>query len=610
MMARHLGFWILIFTSLASTLPCQAQRTVRWQVNIQDTLQARWLPFAHHLPKPAVHLPNQLRYTADSTQLMKALFNLRLSGYWLASFDTMMGTNADTLPQKQLYIGPHFAQLELQKPTVPAAAQMWIRRAFPRPTTEGAYIFSPKTFALAQSQLLDLAQNNGYPFAQVWLDSIQMVPSHRATGLSARLQLRTGPLVRFAPLSLQGSARVPLRYLSAYLGIRAGDLYRQQPILKIRERLRELPFVQAVADPTVAFMAQDATVRLYVEKRKTGQFDFLIGLLPRPNATNGQLLVTGALHAAFQNAFQRGEQITLSFDRLRPSTQNLQVRAALPYLLGWPLGVSGQLTVFRSDTTWLDVQSEASVQYLLVGGSQFQFFWQNRTLSLQNIDTVALLRENRLPAQLDMRQQAAGAAFMWQQLDYRFNPRRGALLALRSSVGSSQVRRNAQIEALSGFAARYDSLTTRATRIQVEAQVAGYVPFARRATLKLAATARGILSAKPLFFNEQWRVGGAKLLRGFDEESLFATRFVVATIEGRLLLSQNAYLAAFSDYGYVESHTHQAQTTLRPWSVGAGMTVETQSGLFALQLAVGRRDVGIGFDWRAPKFHVGYVSLF
>ena len=109
--------------------------------------------------------------------------------------------------------------------------------------------------------------------------------------------------------------------------------------------------------------------------------------------------------------------------------------------------------------------------------------------------------------------------------------------------------------------------------------------------------------------NEQTRLGGQKTLRGYDEESVFATRWLVGTLEYRLLIGPNSYLAAFGDYGYVENLTNRARQFLHPLGLGAGMSFETKAGVFGLFAAVGRPPGG-AFDLRAAKFHLGYLSLF
>jgi hemolysin activation/secretion protein len=156
----------------------------------------------------------------------------------------------------------------------------------------------------------------------------------------------------------------------------------------------------------------------------------------------------------------------------------------------------------------------------------------------------------------------------------------------------------------------YDSITERAARYRLECRNEWYVPVLVRSTIKFSFRAGGIFSNKTIFNNENFRLGGNKLLRGFDEESLFMTRFVVTTAEYRLLLGQNSFLSAFADYGYMENISGQNRLYLRPLGMGAGLNFETKAGIFGISAAVGRRDVGQTLDIRATKFHLGYVSLF
>ncbi len=257
------------------------------------------------------------------------------------------------------------------------------------------------------------------------------------------------------------------------------------------------------------------------------------------------------------------------------------------------------------------------MQYFFEGSDFVSFFWENKSSSLQKIDTLDILANRRLPAVLDLRQNGFGLETGLTRLDYRFNPRRGWALSLRGVAGFNTVQRNPTIEALRdpadpdfSFAVLYDSVAGRVARFRLDGQAALYLPLAARTTVKLGLRGGGIFSEKPVFANEQYRLGGNKLLRGFDEESLFATRFVVATAEIRLLLAKNSFLAAFTVYGYLENLTNRNRLFLRPWGLGAGLNFETSLGIFGINVAFGRRDTGQSIDWRAAKFHLGYVSLF
>lgn len=551
----------------------------------------------------------------DSAALFAAgkslLGHLQKNAYLTASFDSLQKAD-DSSYVARLYLGPPLRWVQLRPaPDIPGR---WLDAGGFREKLFDGRPLRHDALLRVQQQILEQAENNGYPFAAVRLDSIQIQADG---GVSAVLQVRPGPFITFKQVRNRGNVRLPGAYLPRYLGLQTGAPYSRARIMRIRERLNTLLFVEPAASPTVTFAGSEATVNLFLQKKRASRFDFIIGLLPQPNSTDGRLLFTGSLSAAFLNALSLGERFSIELERLKPETQKLDVQAGVPYLLGLPFGVEGRLNIFRRDSTWVDAQSNLGVQYLLEGGNYLSFFWENRSSSLQKVDTAQILQSRRLPAALDMRQNGFGLETALNALDYRFNPRRGWSLTLRGVAGFNTVLRNNQIEALRDpqdslfrFSSLYDSVAGRAARYRLETQAQYFIPLFARSTLKLGARGGGIFSEKPVYANEQYRLGGNKLQRGFNEESLFATRFAVFTAEFRLLIGQNSFLAAFTDYGYIENRTDRTRVFQRPWGLGAGLNFETQAGIFGISLAVGRPDAGQPFDWRAPKFHLGYVSLF
>lgn len=466
-----------------------------------------------------------------------------------------------------------------------------------------------------EEDILKQAENTGYPFARVWLDSIRVQPDG---GVEALLQIDRGRFFTFRQIKIVGDVKLPSAYLPNYLGLKAGNPYNRSQVLRIRDQLRTLLFLESTGNPTVTFAGNgEATVNLFLQKKKNSRFDFVVGLLPRSDATDGKLLLTGTLSAAFQNALNLGERFSVEFERLKPETQKLDVQAGLPYLLGTPFGLEGRLNIFRRDSTWVDAQSDLGISYLFTGGDYVKLVWENKSSALQKVDTLSVIQNRRLPPNLDYRQNGYGFEAGFTRLDYRFNPRRGWAVLLRTLAGFNTVKRNNQIENLQDptdpafdFAGLYDTVAVRQTRYRLEGRTEAYLPLFQRTTLKMAVRGGGIFSKKPVYNNEQYRLGGNKLLRGFDEESLFATRYVVATAEIRLLIGLNSYLAAFADYGYLENVTNTTQAYLHPLGMGAGMTFETQAGIFGINIAAGKRDKAESVDFRALKFHIGYVSLF
>ncbi|MBK8192003.1 MAG: hypothetical protein IPK76_01825 [Lewinellaceae bacterium] len=149
-------------------------------------------------------------------------------------------------------------------------------------------------------------------------------------------------------MKINGDVKLPPAFLPNYLGLKSGGAYSRALVLRIREQLRSLLFVESTGNPTVTFSDTEATVNLFLQKKRASRFDFIIGLLPRPDATDGKLLLTGSLSAAFLNALSLGERFAVEFERLRPETQKLDVQMGIPYVFGTPFGGGGRLHIFAA----------------------------------------------------------------------------------------------------------------------------------------------------------------------------------------------------------------------------------------------------------------------
>ena len=528
--------------------------------------------------------------------------------YLTASIDTFTQTGRTTTAH--LYLGPAMYWVRLLA-SQDKANEAWLLASGFREKLYQNKPFYYKKLLQLQRQLLEQAENNGFPFAKIQLEQIQIDSSG---GISAQLTILRNQFITYKDLNIVGDLKLPGPYLRNFLGIQKGSPYNRAQILRLRDQLRTLSFVEQTGNPSINFTGKEATINLFLNKKRASRFDFIIGILPQ---SDGRPLLTGTLSAAFQNALNLGERMSVEFERLRPETQRLEVSAGLPYLFGTAFGVDGQLRIYRRDSSWVDAQGDLGIQYFLPGGDYLRFFWENKSSGLQKVDTLTIQQTKQLPANLDLRQNGFGIEAVLNRLDYRFNPRKGWAISIKGVAGYNNVLRNNQIEAIKSseipafnYGSLYDSLAGKVTRYRGELQVDYFLPFFKRSTLKLGMRAGGLFSNKPIFTNEQYRLGGNKRLRGFNEESLFATRFAILTAEARLLLGLNAYFSAFADYAYIENVSYRTRLFSRPLGLGVGMNFETKAGIFGISIAVGRLDVGQGVDFRSTKFHLGYVSLF
>ncbi len=120
----------------------------------------------------------------------------------------------------------------------------------------------------------------------------------------------------------------------------------------------------------------------------------------------------------------------------------------------------------------------------------------------------------------------------------------------------------------------------------------------------------GVLQSPQTFQNELFRIGGYQLLRGFDEESIYANQYAVFTGEYRYLVGMNSYFFGFSDVGFTKTKYNAVSFSNSFISGGIGIELETKFGLLNLSYAIGKRN-DVKFDIRnSSKIHFGYINYF
>lgn len=194
-------------------------------------------------------------------------------------------------------------------------------------------------------------------------------------------------------------------------------------------------------------------------------------------------------------------------------------------------------------------------------------------------------------------------------------PTKGLRLMVKGGVGVKTIEKNNTITELQDprnpelkLDHLYDSLQLKARHIEAEVRFDKFWPLSRRSTIRSAVDAGGIFSEN-LFRNELFRIGGTQLLRGFDERSIRASLYSVATLEYRFLLTERAYFYGFFNGAYVEDASMEEYYNDFPYGFGAGLTFDSQAGMFTVSYALGSQQ-GNPIDLRAAKIHFGYVNYF
>ncbi|HLO82797.1 MAG TPA: BamA/TamA family outer membrane protein [Chitinophagaceae bacterium] len=463
-----------------------------------------------------------------------------------------------------------------------------------------------------QEKALVYMENHGYPFASFRIDSLVIEDDV----VSGQWFIEKGPHYKIDSITVTGTARISNFYLQQYLEIPKGSYYRKDKLDAISRRLMELPFLKETKPWDMTLLGTGSTLNLYLDSKRSSQINALVGLLPSNPQLGGKLLITGEANLNLKNALGGGETIGANWQQLQVKSPRLNLLFQQPYIFKSRFGFDFNFDLFKKDSSFLNINLLIGLQYLVSQRQQGRLFFQSFKTNLITVDTNQIKATKTLPEFLDVSTNNLGVDYQFNNTDYRLNPRKGNELYLLFSGGLRTIRKNNTITSLTtdasgkpyDFASLYDTLSMKTYLLKIRLNGAHYFRTGRQSTLRTAVNA-GMVQTENAFKNEVFQIGGYKLLRGFDEESIYATQYAVGTLEYRYLIGINAYLFAFTDLGWARNNTFTELNSHVYFGSGFGIALETKAGILNLSYAVGKRDDG-QFNLRQSKIHFGFVSIF
>jgi hypothetical protein len=460
------------------------------------------------------------------------------------------------------------------------------------------------------NKLLQYLNDNGYPFANIEINKIES----RIDEIVAKLIVNKGKLIIFDSISYPSTININKKFIHKYLGIQQGKPYSHSLILNTQKKLKELPFIRVDTFPTVTFIEDKAIVNLPVSKKGASSFDFILGFIPKKTPLGQQWDINGDITAELINKLGQGEVFSFKGRQYGENDKQINLSLNYPYILGTLFGFDGQFELFQNRNLSTDAVGNIGLLYQYTGTNSIKFSWNSKTSRLSNIDTNAIKNTNKLPLNLDYNFNALSFGFNYKNLDYRFNPRQGFNGVINVNVGARQIKENFQITSLKttsrDFKTAYDTLKSSKYQFSLMSSLEYFFPISNWSTFRLANNTGLRISQGLLLENENIRIGGNRLLRGFDELSILTDKYSIFTSEFRIILEKNSYITLpFIEYSFVNLNRGGNKNMKNGFALGAGLNFSTQAGIFNFVIATSNNfEKGLKFD--ESKIHFGYINLF
>lgn len=430
---------------------------------------------------------------------------------------------------------------------------------------------------------LTYCNNNGHPFAFIKLDQTKI---HNQS-ISLDLNLTLGPLVTIDSIILNPEIIDQKKTIQQIINIKNGDVFNQNLINEISTRIKETPYMMEINTPEYEFINNKVSLFINAKNRPANFINGILGVQPQ---NDGSIDITGDANVKFINGLKKGETISLKWRKMYAQSQSLNSIIELPYLLNSSFGFFNNLDMLKKDSTFFNISNKIGSTYSFTEKSKLGLYYLFSrsnlltTLNDINFNSTAI--------------NSFGIVYKLDKLDYKFNPRKGFF-----SSGDLQF-------GFKNISSASDTLIEKnnSSNYQFDLTLASYIPIRNKSTIKLACNFGSIINPI-LYENELYRIGGLNLLRGFDEESLWASSYLIGSIEYRLILEQNSNLFVFFDGGWIEKKlTHEYINDI-PYGFGAGINFETKPGIFSISYALGSQQNN-PILFKTAKIHFGFVNFF
>ena len=481
---------------------------------------------------------------------------------------------SDTTVTATYYLGKKYTLLKIDYSNTPLTQD---QIALVSKNTKENYFSIPlRESERVLEKLNKIQTKNGYTFDKLKLTNLTIQDTVvRATLNTSKTSKRI-----IDSIALKGYEKFPKSFISYFAGIKKGDAFDKQQLLKKNNALNSLGFANSIKPPQALFEKKKTTLYLYLEKQNFNTFDGIIGFATNEQTQN--IVFNGYIDLVLNNNLNYGEQFVLKYKADGADQENLNLKTTLPYMFKTPFGIQAQLNIFRRDSTFSSASQNLRVSYQISPSSKANVGFAAKTSN-------DLLSENQSPENLEDYSSSfltTGVTFIKLQQNTLFPVK--TFLNLDIGIGNRKTN-------------------SKKTRQVTLSNVINHSFYINQKNSIYLQNTTNLITSDTYLTNELFRFGGINSMRGFLENNIDASLVSVFNTEYRFLLNQQTYLHSIIDLGYFENKSVDQKEKLYSFGIGLGMS--TKAGLLKFSIANGNID-GQAFKFSNAKIHLSLTSQF
>ncbi|MGJ8685034.1 MAG: BamA/TamA family outer membrane protein [Nonlabens sp.] len=418
-------------------------------------------------------------------------------------------------------------------------------------------------------ELQSYISNKGYPFLTI---NTKTILAEQDT-INMLLQVKTNEIRYVDNIVVKGYDEFPQKFIESI--IKKKYVLNDKNIEKIKEKFKQMAFIEIVKEPEILFKKESTTLYVYAKKKSTNLVDGLIGF---NNTDASKLEINGSIDLRLINNLNNGEHLKLLYRGDHKDQTQLDLNVQLPYLFKSKIGTSAGINITRRDSTYQNSTLE---------GGLFYSFQPQTTGGINYINTSSTVNDNT----------DSTASFKTT----------GVSLTLNHTLNSTdQLFINDEYATIEIGSGVRTFNKTRVNQIKIKALLEKNIYFNHKHSFHLEGKLL-LLNSKNLLFNELFQVGGINSIRGFNQNSIDTSFFTSINSEYRYRISRGIYLHSIVDYGIFEDFNSSKTENL--YGLGVGTAILTQSGILRISIANGTFSRA-NFDFSSTVAHINLKIKF
>lgn len=395
------------------------------------------------------------------------------------------------------------------------------------------------------NELLYFLNNNGYPYAQIELDTLseESVPFVFQWSISLGNQIVLDTLITSNTLFNKKTLQRCINY-------KPGEYYSTEKIRAISNALNQISFLKPNAQVLIRMHSETFSLTLKTDRKKNNVLSALVALQPKPNSNESML--TGNIDLEISNALKQAEIIEFHWKRPQPESQSLAFKLGSPFTAGLPLGFQFEFASFLRDSTF----SSTDISLRLL----------TKTSDLNGFSAAVSKSSNTHFSTSSLYGNTTNKTYSLRYSKYS-NSTNSINFLVEGLTGNRtiQYESNSSSKKLQAFKGRlwskYNLNKFIFTNLNLEVNA---------------------LFSDSLYNNEIPRLGGTKNLRAFIEESIYASQYAMLNCDLGVTLGPEIQSFIFGDIVKI-----QAPFSKINYDTGLGFRFQQENGEVSITYGIG-----------------------